>query len=206
MLLKLLWRGYLLVPSSISNGKMSPEENIKKSDIKHQTDHVQDFGKCITEILSGLFSVEPSLLSDFCSTFEKNCLDAFQQSENIDSRENLEKVIRFLLSVDLHAVRKGDTWPLSCLVGPMLSKSFQLMQTIVSWYPFIFVYYRHLLLIISVRSYFGHSVRAIVYMFYCVLLIFLVISGLVKWCQVYGGCCLNVWTPQVHSRSCAGTK
>ncbi|PWA65835.1 Armadillo-like helical [Artemisia annua] len=132
VLLKLLWRDYLLVPSSISNGKMSPEENIKKSDIKHQTDHVQDFGKCITEILSGLFSVEPSLLSVFCSTFEKNCLDAFQQSENIESRENLEKIIRFLLSVDLHAVRKGDTWPLSCLVGPMLSKSFQLMQTIDS--------------------------------------------------------------------------
>ncbi|GKA76734.1 E3 ubiquitin protein ligase listerin, partial [Tanacetum coccineum] len=132
VLLKLLWRDYILGPSSASNGKMGPEENIKKSDIKYQTDHVQEFGKCISEILSGIFSVEPSLLSVFCSTFEKTCLDAFQQSENIVSRENLEKIIRFLSSVDLHVVRKGDTWPFFCLVGPMLSKSFQLMQTIDS--------------------------------------------------------------------------
>ncbi|GJR36275.1 E3 ubiquitin protein ligase listerin, partial [Tanacetum coccineum] len=132
VLLKLLWSDYMLVPCSISDGKMGPEENIKTSDIKYQTDHVQEFGKCISEILSGIFSVEPSLLSVFCSTFEKNCLDAFQQSENIESRENLEKIIRFLLSVDLHVVRKGRTWPFSCLVGPMLSKSFQLMQTIDS--------------------------------------------------------------------------
>ncbi|KAI7741150.1 hypothetical protein M8C21_024418, partial [Ambrosia artemisiifolia] len=40
---------------------------------------------------------------------------------------------------DLHAVRKGDSWPLSYLVGPVLSKSFQLIQTIDSSNPVKFM-------------------------------------------------------------------
>ncbi|KAI7738214.1 hypothetical protein M8C21_032883 [Ambrosia artemisiifolia] len=123
VLLKLLWCDYLLVPSS--------EEKLKKID-KYQVGHVQEFGKCITEILSGIYSLEPDLLSVFCITFEEKCLEAFQQSENIENHENVDKIIRFLLSVDLHGVRNGDSWPLSYLVGPMMSKSFQLIQTIDS--------------------------------------------------------------------------
>lgn len=114
VLLKLLWHDYLMVPVS------RQLTNI---------DHIQEFGKCITEILSSLFSLNPNLLSSFCSTFEENCLNAFQQTEN---SENIEKIIRFLLLVDKHAVQKGDSWPLSYLVGPMLPKSFKLIQTIVS--------------------------------------------------------------------------
>ncbi|KAI3810700.1 hypothetical protein L1987_20322 [Smallanthus sonchifolius] len=127
VLLKMMWHDYLLVPSS--------EEKMKKIDSKYQVGHVQEFGKCITEILSGIFSLEPNLLSVFCLAFEENCLDAFQQSENGESCENVDKIIRFLLSVDLHAVRKGDSWPLSSLVGPVLLKSFQLFQTIDSSNP-----------------------------------------------------------------------
>ncbi|KAI3676180.1 hypothetical protein L1987_85781 [Smallanthus sonchifolius] len=118
VLLKMMWHDYLLVPSS--------EEKMKKIDSKYQVGHVQEFGKCITEILSGIFSLEPNLLSVFALAFEENCLDAFQQSENSESCENVDKIIRFLLSVDLHAVRRGDSWPLSSLVGPVLSKSFHL--------------------------------------------------------------------------------
>lgn len=130
--MKLLWHDYLLVPSS--------EENMKKLDDKYRVEHVQEFGKCITEILSGIFSLEPELLSLFCLTFEENCLDAFQQIENIESQETVEKIIRFLLLVDLHAVQKGEAWPLSYLVGPMLSKSFRLIQTVVSSSQFINYY------------------------------------------------------------------
>ncbi|CAI9298846.1 unnamed protein product [Lactuca saligna] len=114
VLLKLLWHDYLMVPVS------RQLTNI---------DHIQEFGKCITEILSSLFSLNPNLLSSFCSTFEENCLNAFQQTEN---SENIEKIIRFLLLVDKHAVQKDDSWPLSYLVGPMLPKSFKLIQTIDS--------------------------------------------------------------------------
>ncbi|KAI3781450.1 hypothetical protein L2E82_11465 [Cichorium intybus] len=114
VLLKLLWHNYITVPVS---GQLT---NI---------DHIQEFGKCITEILSSLFSLNPNLLSSFCSTFEENCLNAFKQTEN---SENVEKIIRFLLLVDIHAVQKGDSWPLSYLVGPMLPKSFKLIQTIDS--------------------------------------------------------------------------
>nr|XP_043619247.1 E3 ubiquitin-protein ligase listerin [Erigeron canadensis] len=124
VLLKLLWHDYLLIPSS--------EENMKQFEGNYRVDHVQVFGKCFTEILSGIFSLEPDLLSIFCLTFEENCLDAFKKSENIQSQDKVEKIIRFLLVVDVHAVQKGNSWPLSCLVGPMLAKSFQLIQTIDS--------------------------------------------------------------------------
>ncbi|KAL4572514.1 hypothetical protein LXL04_019293 [Taraxacum kok-saghyz] len=117
VLLKLLWHDYLKVPIS------TQLTNI---------DQTQEFGKCITEILSSLFSLNPNLLSSLCSTFEQNCLNAFQQTENNESCENVEKIIRFLLLVDLHAVKKGDSWPLLYLVGPMLPKSFKLIQTIDS--------------------------------------------------------------------------
>ncbi|XP_076904678.1 E3 ubiquitin-protein ligase listerin-like [Bidens hawaiensis] len=120
VLLKLMWHDYLLVPSS--------EDKLKKYD-KYQVDNVQEFGKCIIEILSGLFSLEPNSLSVFCHTFEENCLEAFQQSENVENHENLDKIIRFLQLVDLNSVRKGDSWPLSYLVGPMMSKLFQIVQT-----------------------------------------------------------------------------
>ncbi|XP_024965072.1 E3 ubiquitin-protein ligase listerin isoform X5 [Cynara cardunculus var. scolymus] len=148
VLLKLLWHDYLMVPSFVSNDRtvtgqlksisasevsiQPSEENMKKLDSKYPIGHVREFGKCITEILSGIFSLEPNLLSAFCLTFVENCLDAFQQTDNVESCENIEKIIGFLLLVDLHAVRKGDSWPLSYLVGPMLSKSFQLIQTIDS--------------------------------------------------------------------------
>lgn len=118
-----MWHDYLLVPSS--------EDKLKKID-KYQVDNVQEFGKCIIEILSGLFPLEPNLLSVFCHTFEENCLEAFQQSENVENHENLDKIIRFLQLVDLNAVRKGDSWPVSYLVGPMMSKLFQMIQTSVS--------------------------------------------------------------------------
>lgn len=122
VLLKLLWRDYLSVPVPFSE-----EENMKTSDNKYTVYGLQEFGKCITEILSGIYSLEPDLLSVFCLKFEENCLDAFQQSQ-----ENVENIISFFLLVDRHAVQKGDTWPYLYLVGPMLSKSFQLIQTIDS--------------------------------------------------------------------------
>ncbi|KAJ9556872.1 hypothetical protein OSB04_011486, partial [Centaurea solstitialis] len=136
VLLKLLWHDYLMVPSFVSNDRTvsnePSEENMKKLNSKYPSGHVQEFGKCITEILSGIFLLEPNLLSAFCSMFEENCLDALQQTDNIESCENVEKIIRFLLLVDLHAVRKGELWPLSYLVGPMLSKAFHLIQSIDS--------------------------------------------------------------------------
>ncbi|KAL8237342.1 hypothetical protein R6Q59_018423 [Mikania micrantha] len=131
VLLKIMWHDYLLVPSS--------DEKMKKGDSKYQDSHVQEFGKCIIEILSGIFSLEHNLLSAFCLAFEENCLDVFLQREDIESCENVDKIIRFLLLVDVHAVRKGDSWPLSYLVGPVLSKSYQLIQTIDSPNPVRFM-------------------------------------------------------------------
>lgn len=110
-------------------------------DINYPMGFVQDLGKCIVEILSGIYSLKPDLLLLFCATFEDNCMDIFKQTENNRNPENVERIIKFLLLLDEHAVQKGETWPLVHLVGPMLAKSFQLIKALVSYCQYL--YYFH---------------------------------------------------------------
>lgn len=126
ILLNLLWSDYLL-----SRVQPSRKETMEKLDITYPMVFVQDLGKCIIEILSGIYSLETDLLLVFSSPFQENCLDLFQQ-KNVGSPEHIERIIKFLLLLDQNAVQKGETWPLVHLVGPLLAKSFQLIRTLVS--------------------------------------------------------------------------
>ncbi|KAA8549476.1 hypothetical protein F0562_001160 [Nyssa sinensis] len=148
ILLKLLWHDYLWFVSSKnkdrvlsgqsrdpSEGGIQPfhKEKMETPNIKHPMGYVQDLGKCIIEILSGVYSLERDLLLAFCATFRGDCLEIFQQMENIESTsENMEQLIKFLLLVEQYAVQKGATWPLVHLVGPMLGQSFPLIRTLDS--------------------------------------------------------------------------
>ncbi|KAK3022955.1 hypothetical protein RJ639_046773 [Escallonia herrerae] len=147
ILLKILWHDYLLfiIPrneeregsgkSQDSYGGSSlpfHNEAMKTLDFNDPLGYVQNFGKCIIEILSGIVSLEPDLLLVFCSTFEENCLDIFQRSEDRESPGSVQHIIKFLLLVDQYAVQKGETWPLEHVMGPMLAKSFQLIKTLDS--------------------------------------------------------------------------
>ncbi|KAK3022274.1 hypothetical protein RJ639_045381, partial [Escallonia herrerae] len=147
ILLKILWHDYLLfiIPrneeregsgkSQDSYGGSSlpfHNEAMKTFDFNDPLGYVQNFGKCIIEILSGIVSLEPDLLLVFCSTFEENCLDIFQRPEDRESPGSVQHIIKFLLLVDQYAVQKGETWPLEHVMGPMLAKSFQLIKTLDS--------------------------------------------------------------------------
>ncbi|MCD9639553.1 hypothetical protein HAX54_024169 [Datura stramonium] len=142
ILLKLLWHEYMLSVSSknqervfssmdfSSDGIQTSHQGSTQLNVKIPEGYVQDLGKCIVEILSDIFFLEPDLLLQFCSTFQQTCLDVFQQTDS--SVENGEGVIEFLSVVNQQAVRKGETWPLVYLVGPTLSKSFPLIKTLDS--------------------------------------------------------------------------
>lgn len=142
ILLKLLWHEYLLSVSSknqervfssmdfSSDGIQTSHQGSTQLNVKIPEGYVQDLGKCIVEILSDIFFLEPDLLLQFCSTFQQTCLGVFQQTDS--SVENGEGVIEFLSVVNQQAVRKGETWPLVYLVGPTLSKSFPLIKTLDS--------------------------------------------------------------------------
>ncbi|CDP04076.1 unnamed protein product [Coffea canephora] len=140
VLLKLMWCEYsqfvspkdksAMVPGAspvssedtIQTSNMERTENLK---MKYPVGYEQDLGKCIVEILSGVYSLENNLLSVFCSVFQNHCIEIFQQ---IESSGNVEVVIRFVLLLDQHVVKKGETWPLDYLVGPTLAKSFPLIK------------------------------------------------------------------------------
>ncbi|XP_055812842.1 E3 ubiquitin-protein ligase listerin isoform X2 [Solanum dulcamara] len=142
ILIKLLWHEYLLSVSSknqervfssmdfSSDGIQPSHQGSRQLNVKVPEVYVQDLRKCIVEILSDIFSLEPDLLLQFCSTFQETCLGVFQQTDS--SVENDDGVTEFLSVVNQQAVRKGETWPLVYLVGPTLSKSFPLIKTLDS--------------------------------------------------------------------------
>lgn len=146
IVLKLLWHDYLPINLAkqdrvISGQSRDPSENnvqplheeTAELKIKYPMGYMQDLGTCIIEILSGIYSLEHGLLFPFCAVFQENCLEIFQQTENIEnSSEIIERVINFLLLLEEHAVQKGEQWPLIKMVGPMLGKLFPLSRTHVS--------------------------------------------------------------------------
>ncbi|KAK9280494.1 hypothetical protein L1049_014186 [Liquidambar formosana] len=148
ILVKLLWHDYLLFGSSknqdsdlsgksrdtsVDSVQHSYENTVETLIIKYPKSYMQELGKCIIEILSGIYSLGDVLLSAFSATFQENCLEIFQQTENIERLpESVDHVIKFLLLVEQHAVQKGETWPLIHLVGPMLAKAFPLIRSLDS--------------------------------------------------------------------------
>ncbi|XP_059626408.1 E3 ubiquitin-protein ligase listerin isoform X2 [Cornus florida] len=148
ILLKHMWYDYLLFVSSkdpdrvslgqsryLSKGsiQLSHKETIDTLNVKYSIGYLQDLGKCIIEILSGIYSLQHDLLLPFCTTFQENCVEIIQQIDNMQSTtDNIERVIKFLLLLEQHAVQKGETWPLVHLIGPMVAKSFPLIRTLDS--------------------------------------------------------------------------
>ncbi|KAK8683673.1 hypothetical protein V6N13_039726 [Hibiscus sabdariffa] len=135
ILVKLLWQDYLSsVSSKIQDsdqplhGKMTEMQNSKYS-----ISYRQELGKCIVEILSGIYSLEEDLLSFFCVAFQESCEGLLQKKVTTEQPALIiEPIIKFLFLVDLHAKQKGESWPLLHLVGPMLAKCFPLVRSLDS--------------------------------------------------------------------------
>ncbi|KAL2488571.1 E3 ubiquitin-protein ligase [Forsythia ovata] len=145
IIIGLLWHEYLLTASSkyqdasfsesiMGSSKCSIEpvdmESRETLNVKYSTEYEENLGKCIIRILSGIHCLDHDLLLVFCSTFQGNCLDIFQQTEC--SSQNAEWAVKFLILLDQHAVQKGETWPLVKLVGPTLKESFTVTETLDS--------------------------------------------------------------------------
>ena len=148
--LKLFWHDYLNFINANYPGRLisrdstelvgsikdNPDKNIievlDRNYPNYPMGFQEEWGKCIVEILSGLYSLKIDLLVSFCATFEENCIYIFKQTASNKSPGSLERVNQFLLLVDEHAVQKGESWPLDHLVGPMLAKSLPLIKSLVS--------------------------------------------------------------------------
>jgi hypothetical protein len=134
ILVNLLWSDYLMC-TGLKNQKRISADPIQdpptKPDPTYPSGFFQDLGKCIIELLSGIYSLEDGLLIIFSTPFQENSLNIFQQ-KNVDNAEKIERIIDFLLLLDQNAVKKDETWPLVRLVGPLLTKSFLLTKTLDS--------------------------------------------------------------------------
>ncbi|KAJ6745154.1 ZINC FINGER PROTEIN 294 [Salix purpurea] len=146
ILVKLLWQEYLFSVSlknqygvisealgnSLEHGNLPfHHKAVEPLKIKYSRSYFQELGKCIVEILSGVYLLEHDLLSTFSVVFKENCLRMFQPMGNTESTtENVEQVIKFLSLLEKHSLRKGENWPLVDIVGPMLAKSFPLIRSL----------------------------------------------------------------------------
>ncbi|XP_077233049.1 HEAT/U-box domain-containing protein [Tasmannia lanceolata] len=146
VLVMLLWRDFLLLISpedqdELLSGKRSLEDytrNVHRKpmetmNVKYPINYIQDLGRCIIEILSDISSKECNLLSAFCTPFQNYCLGMFQRTECFEEHsEHAEQIVKFLLLLEQHAVKKGETWPLIYLAGPMVEKTFPLIKSVDS--------------------------------------------------------------------------
>lgn len=138
ILLKLLWHDYLLFENSKDKDDSSSGSSLNQGstlilNTNNSVGYLQDLGNCIIEILSGINSLEHSMLFLFSSAFQETCLDIFQLPESsIKDVEQIKRVTDFLLLLDQQVVRKGENWPFSDLVGPTLVKCFPLIKKHVS--------------------------------------------------------------------------
>ncbi|XP_050138704.1 E3 ubiquitin-protein ligase listerin [Malus sylvestris] len=144
VLVKLLWREYHFASSSkhkektlsrlsadsCESGLISNEKTVVTLNIMYPMSYLRELGNCIVGILSGIYSLEHDLLSAFSAGFEENCLGLFNDDGKLGTdSEHAERIIQFISLLGEHAMQKGQSWPLGCLVGPMLSKSFPLMRS-----------------------------------------------------------------------------
>ena len=143
ILVKLLWQDFLTTGNLkahdiINSGKAadSSGENVslnKKTldmpNTKYSMPYLQELGKCLVEILSGIYILDSNLLSMFIVELEENYMGILQQAGNV---ELVERIILFMSLLEQHAVLKGATWPLVYIVGPMLAKSFSIIRSSVS--------------------------------------------------------------------------
>ncbi|XP_024020214.1 E3 ubiquitin-protein ligase listerin isoform X1 [Morus notabilis] len=148
ILVKILWHDYFSfissnkqesVPSELSARSSGDRElplskkTEEASRIKYPISYLQDLRSCIIDVLSGIFFLEHSLLSAFCTEFHESCLGLFQHAPNtVTAAESVERVTQFIWLLGQHAMQKGESWPLVDLVGPMLAKYFPVIRSLDS--------------------------------------------------------------------------
>lgn len=121
--------------SSDKSGLASNKKTVETLNVNYPMSYLKDLGKFIIEILSGISLLEHDLLAAFSTEFQENCLGMLQQTENLErASESVERIIHFILLLEQHGIHRGENWPLVDLVGPMLAKSFLLIQSQVSYY------------------------------------------------------------------------
>ncbi|XP_010535346.1 PREDICTED: LOW QUALITY PROTEIN: E3 ubiquitin-protein ligase listerin [Tarenaya hassleriana] len=128
VLVKLLWQDFFELPMD-----RNPPIQIETTEALSANSpilYLQELGRCIIEILSGIYMLDHKLLSVFCMSVQESILKMFQK-ENLEvSDAYAGKMIDFLLLLEKYSVREGESWPLDHFVGPLLSKTFPWIKSL----------------------------------------------------------------------------
>ena len=153
ILVKLMWQEYLFFVDSTNLsrvytgtseaasecGSIIYQQSMELPNIKFPNNYLQELGKCIVAILSGIYFMECDLLSIFSVAFREICLEMIQQTDKTGGTTvNVQQIINILSLLEQHSVQQGESWPLIYLVGPMLATCFPLIRAIVSMISFFF--------------------------------------------------------------------
>ncbi|KAJ8751318.1 hypothetical protein K2173_016502 [Erythroxylum novogranatense] len=141
ILVKLLWKEYLFsiylrnsekepfeTSGDYSNYRLQ-QKTVTSMNVKYSMGFVQELGKCIIGMLSGINSIDINLLSNVCVAFKDDIVGFFQQSENSERSTEIEQLIRLLPLLEQHAAQTGEMWPVDYLIGPVLAESFPLIRS-----------------------------------------------------------------------------
>ncbi|KAJ0978328.1 hypothetical protein J5N97_013802 [Dioscorea zingiberensis] len=146
VLVRLLWHDYILFLDPKDQCQSSSRQSTSSSECVTSLPHgrsaimlntnlsyIQELGKCIVGILSDISSKNLDLLNAFCSSVRKDCLNVFQQGECLAGfSDNVQRIADFFSLLDEFSLRKGETWPLHCLAGPMVANSFEAIKSLDS--------------------------------------------------------------------------
>ena len=139
VLVKILWHNFLFNieirhEDIVPPGLEETTRMLNKNSLEMKGGELYDLGQCMANILSATCTSDCQLWIPFCEAFQNNCLETFQQMEDVGGASgSLVRVMMFLMLAEKFAVLKAESWPLDYLVGPMLERSFPLIICHVSY-------------------------------------------------------------------------
>ncbi|CAH8358759.1 unnamed protein product [Eruca vesicaria subsp. sativa] len=122
VLVKILWENFLeQSQGSIPPIQRKPAETLS---MNSSVSFLQELGRCIVEILSGVNLLKQNLLSFFYKSVQESYLNTLQQGSLETVTGSIQKMIDFLLLLERNSVLEAETWPLNKFIRPLLSKAF----------------------------------------------------------------------------------
>ncbi|KAG5403658.1 hypothetical protein IGI04_009777 [Brassica rapa subsp. trilocularis] len=122
VLVKNLWANFFeLSKDSTPHIQRKPSETLSMSG---SVNFLQELGRCILDILSGINLLEQNLLSYFLKSVQESFLNMLQQGDTETVTGSMRKMIDFLLLLERYSGLEGESWPLDQFMGPLLSKAF----------------------------------------------------------------------------------
>lgn len=112
---------------------LSHERSQQRVNSSHQACFTEELLRCIIGILLEISQEDKHLISVFCTSFLKDCLEIIREGDSLQNfHEYIERIVRFFLLIDKLILLKGHDWPLLFLGRPLFFTAFPMIKSTVS--------------------------------------------------------------------------